>query len=262
LDYHVENGKREQVRKLDLFNPEAVKRVVSVFKELASQKIDAILIQDDLMFRYNEGFSNWGKAHFRKTAGVPPIEKLMMKKNTPYNLNWNRIKVARLNEVLRQIVTAAKSVNSAIKIGINVYYESPVFLDKAEAWYSHSLKEMVKTGVDYIYLMSYQRQIKDEMKLSEAQNRKLFKKIVDNAYEICKDKLVVKIQLRDWNTSQRVPVDEVLAYLALVPKQVRRICFTPVTLKDYGYLEEILARGSPEGTRRDTKNSVSEYKSE
>jgi hypothetical protein len=88
LDYQYENQTRQVIRKLDVFNPEAVKKLITVYKELASHKIQCILIQDDLTLRYNEGFSNWGKAKFTTVTGKPAREELMTQKNTPYNLNW------------------------------------------------------------------------------------------------------------------------------------------------------------------------------
>ncbi len=240
FDYRYEDGKRERVAKYDIFNPDAVSRIISVFKTLASNRIDCILIQDDFMLRYNEGFSNWGKAHFTGTLEVPARESSMMKVGTPYHFHWKRIKREQLNRVLTDIVRNCKMVNSAIKVGMNVYYETPLFVDKAETWYSHNLKELVATGLDYIYLMSYQRQIKDEMKLSETENREMFKRIVEKAYEICKDRLVVKLQVKDWNTGKRVPAEELKAYLALIPTGVKRVCFTPVSVKDLDYLEEVI----------------------
>ena len=131
-------------------------------------------------------------------------------------------------------------VNSAVKIGINIYYETPVFPEKAGAWYSHNLRELLDTGVDYIYLMSYQRQIKDEMNWNEERNRVFFKELVEKAYDICKEKLVVKLQIRDWKTAERIPLEEVRAYLDLIPPRVERVCFTPVKVEDYEYLEELI----------------------
>jgi hypothetical protein len=240
LDYQYENKTRQVIRKLDVFNPDAVKKLLTVYKELASHKIQCILIQDDFTLRYNEGFSTWGKVKFTGVTGVPAREVLMMQTNTPYNLNWNRVKMNQLNGVLKQIVRNCKSVNSGIKVGINIYYETPLYIKRSEAWYGHNLGEILETGIDYIYLMSYHRQIKDEMRMSETRNRTLFKKIVAKAYQICKEKLIVKLQTRDWNTSERIPVDEVKAYLNLIPPQVRRVCFTPVTPDDLDYLEEII----------------------
>jgi len=246
LDYQYENKTRQVIRKLDVFNPDAVKKLITVYKELASHKIQCILIQDDFTLRYNEGFSNWGKAKFTTVTGEPAREELMMQKNTPPNLDWNRVKMNQLNGILKQIVQNCKSVNSGIKVGINIYYETPLYINRSEAWYGHNLGEILETGVDYIYLMSYHRQIKDEMRLSETRNRTLFKEIVEKAYQICKEKLIVKLQTRDWNTSERIPADEVKAYLTLIPPQVHRVCFTPVTPDDLDYLEEIIGKPQKE----------------
>ncbi|MCP5054628.1 MAG: hypothetical protein GY940_46110, partial [bacterium] len=150
LDYQYENGERRRIRKLDIFNPEALQKLIDVYRDLASRKIDRILIQDDLTLRYNEGFSNWGKAKFTGVTGVPAKEKLMMRKNTPYNKNWNRVKISQLNKVLKWIVQSCKKVNSGIKVGMNIYYETPIFTKKSEAWYSHNLGELLETGIDDI----------------------------------------------------------------------------------------------------------------
>lgn len=241
FDCQYENSNRQVIRRLDVFNPDAVKKLITVYKELASHKIDCILIQDDFTLRFNEGFSTWGKGKFTGATGVPAREDLMMQKNTPYNLSWNRVKMNQLNTVLKQVVQGCKSVNSGIKVGINIYYETPLYEDRSEAWYGHNLSEILKTGVDYIYLMSYHRQIKDELRLSDLRNRDFFEEMVDKAYQICKEKLIVKIQTRDWETSERIPVDEIRAYLKLIPSQVKRVCFTPVTSDDFDYLKELLA---------------------
>jgi biofilm PGA synthesis lipoprotein PgaB len=260
LDYQYNNQTRQVIRKLDIFNPDAVKKLITVYKELASHKIQSILIQDDFTLRYNEGFSNWGKAKFTTVTGEPAREELMIKKNTPYHLNWNRVKVNQLNGVLKQIVQNCKSVNSGIKVGINIYYEAPLYIKRSEAWYGHNLGEILETGVDYIYLMSYHRQIKDEMRLSETRSRALFKEIVAKAYQICKEKLIVKLQTRDWNTGEQIPVDEVKAYLNLIPPQVHRVCFTPVTSDDIDYLEDIL--GVSTKHTKNTKRKITNYKSQ
>jgi hypothetical protein len=253
FDYQYENGYRQVVRKLDLFNPKVVQNLLEVYRELASHKIDCILIQDDFAIRYNEGFSNWGKAHFARAAQVPAREKLMIQKNTPYNLTWNRVKINQLNKLLQLIVRGCKRVNSAVKIGINIYYETPLYEERAEAWYSHNLKDILAAGVDYIYLMSYHRQIKEEMKFDETRNRAFFKELVEKAYQICKEKLIVKIQLRDWTTGERIPVEEVRVYLGLIPSRVQRVCFTPVTLDDLDYLEEILGKPRRHAKTREGK---------
>jgi len=244
FDIQYENGHLQPVLKLDIFNPDASQKIITVFKELASHKIHCILIQDDFTLRYNEGFSSWGKAYFNTITQVPAKEKLMIEKNTPYQQNWQRIKINRINKLLEAIIRNCKLVNSSIKVGINIHYETPVFIEKAENWYAHNLREILDTGVDFIYLMAYHRQIKNEMALREDQNQALFKQIVHRAFEICRDKLVVKLQVRDWQTAQIIPASEILAYLDLIPSQVNRVCFTPVTIGDFDYLQQIIQTAS------------------
>lgn len=258
FDYQYKDGKRQIVRKLDVFNPDAIQQIIVIYKELASQKVDCILIQDDFFLRYNEGFSNWGKAQFNSTTKSAAQEKLMIAENTPYNQQWNRVKIEQLNKVLKLIVENCKMVNSAIKIGINIYYETPIYIKKSETWYSHNLREILDTGVDYIYLMSYHRQIKKEMRLSETRNRLLFKQIVEKAYKICKEKLIVKIQIRDWETGHRIPASEIRTYLNLIPLQVERVCFTPVKVKDFDYLEDLIGKTTNE--TKDMKRQISNHK--
>lgn len=240
FDYRFENNRREVVRKMDIFNPDAVKRIVGAYKELASHRIASILIQDDLVLRYNEGFSNWGKARFTSLTDVPARESLMMKKNTPYHSTWKRVKIDQVNELVNRIVKNCKSVNSAVTVGMNIYYETPVHTLRAEEWYSHNLRGLAGTGLDYIYLMAYHRQIKNEMKWNEAKNREFFKTMVDRAYAVCKEKLVVKLQIKDWKTGDRIPAEEIAAYMELIPDGVQRVCFTPAGFDDWDYLESLV----------------------
>lgn len=235
----TERGKK-QIPKLDIFNPEAIDKITAVFKELAKNKISGILIQDDLFIRYNEGFSNWGKARFNLSTGQHADENQMMAKDTPLNHQWVQVKVRQVTDILKRLIRECKSVHPGIQIGMNIFYEAPVFKKNAAAWYAHSLEEITATELDSIYLMSYHRQIKREMKFSEAANRKFFKKLIKRAYEISGEKLVAKVQLRDWRSGERIPVSEIRAYLTLVDSRVKRICFTPVTFEDQQYLHQIL----------------------
>lgn len=242
FDYRYENGRRELVRKFDIFNPAAVDKIVAIYKELAAKDIDSILIQDDFFLRYNEGFSDWGKANFSQAVGLPAHEKLMMSADTPYNKKWNRLKREQLIKVLTLIIKGCKQVKPAIKLGMNIYYETPLFIERGENWYAHNLQEIVNTGIDYIYLMSYHRQVKRELRLTESENRLLVGRIIEKAYGICKEKLIVKLQIRDWDTGDYIPLEEVSAYLDMIPQGVGGICFIPVKADDGDYLEKLICR--------------------
>ena len=241
FDSEYSNTGKKLIRKLDLFNPEVVEKIISVYKELALKKISGILIQDDLTIGLKEGFSNWGKAKFSMITDLPAEEAKMVEKNSRHNSEWIRIKTNQVNRVLGSIIKNCKQVNPAIRIGMNLHYETPFFIKNSESWYSHNLREILNTGIDYIYLMSYHRQIKKELKLKERKNRELFKKIIKNASHLCKDKLIVKLQIRDWETGQRIPSSEIIDYIRIIPDEVNKICFTPVRVRDIEYLKRIIA---------------------
>jgi len=248
FDYSRTENKKKRINKLDIFNPHALDKLTGVFKELAKNKISGILIQDDLFLRYNEGFSSWGKAQFKLATGQVADEKKMMERGSLFNRLWIEVKVRQVTNVLKRLIKVCKSVNPEIKMGMNVFYETPVFKNNAAAWYAHSLQEITASDLDWIYLMSYHRQIKREMKLSEKANKVFFKNLIKRAYDICGEKLVVKIQIRDWRTGKRIALTEIQAYLNLVDKRVKRICFTPVSSRDQEYLQRILKnRGSGTG---------------
>lgn len=240
FDYEYSQGFRKRVRRFDIFNPQAIEKIITVYRELASKKIAGILIQDDFFIRYNEGLSNWGKAVFAKSAKHPADEKSMLEEDSQDNRLWINIKVNQIIKVLNMIVSACKGKNPDLKIGMNLYYESPIYNKKSEIWYAHDLGQIAKSGLDFIYLMTYHRQIKKEMKLTENQNQELFKNIVNRAFQICKNKLVVKLQLRDWDTGKVIPIKEMLNYLRLIPPGVQRICLTPVKLKDFDLIKRML----------------------
>ena len=242
FDYKYNRGCLEHIKKYDIFNENAVKKIIETYKILAKNKIDGILIQDDLIIKYNEGMSENGTKEFERVTGIPANMQKMIKKGNYYNKEWVKIKKKKIIEILSKIIKEVKQINPNIKIGMNVYYETPLFIENAEQWYSHNLKELVKTDIDYIYLMSYQRQIKDEMKLSEKENKNLFEKIVKEAFKIAKEKLVVKIQVYDWKSKKRVSKREIINYIRLIPNKVKRICFTPVKLKDIIFIKKIIRK--------------------
>ncbi len=241
-DFEFKKGSRYIVRKLDLFNPDAKNIILKVFKDLVKTGVKGILIQDDLIIRYNEGFSRWGrKAYEDKTNFVMNENELVNIENSNKE-NWIRIKMNRINEILKDIVKSCKEINKDIKVGINVYYEEPIFFKESKHWYSRNLKELINTGVDYVYLMAYHRQIKRELKYNDSGNKIFFRRMIRKAYDICKDKLIVKMQIKNWITGEYIPLDEVINYYGLIPEEIKSVCFTPIKSGDYKYLKKLYNR--------------------
>jgi hypothetical protein len=240
LDCEWRDGRRLTIPKLDLFNPDAEQIIVDLFKQLAEKPIRGILIQDDLVLRSNEGFSNWGKAYFTRATGLPADEKLMLQKNSAHNQAWEKLKCQRVAQVLEKIVQACKAVNPQIKIGMNIHYETPLAPGQARSWYAHDLAALTASSLDYLYLMAYHRQIKVELGMSETENRLYFAKMAAAALNNIGPKLVVKLQVRDWQNSELIPIAELKSYYDLIPAGIERVCFAAADPDDIPLIAQII----------------------
>jgi biofilm PGA synthesis lipoprotein PgaB len=244
LDLEWRNGQRRIVPRLDLFNPEAVDVIVSLFKELAQKPVQGILIQDDLVLRRNEGFSNWGKACFTRATGWPADERLMAESGSASFRAWERLKCERVSGLLERIIAACKSVNPRLKIGMNIHYETPLAPEQSRSWYAHDAEALAASSLDYFYLMAYERQIKSELGLDEADNRAYFARMAAAALRLFGSRLAVKLQVRDWRTGAPIPLAELRAYYDLIPAGVERVCFAAADPEDIPALARLF--GMPE----------------
>lgn len=242
FDMSLEKGGRKSVEKIDLFNPDAVEAVVETFADLASSGVDGVLIQDDLMLRSLEGFSNWGRAAYTVQTGLPVDPVRMLANGTAEQQNWNRVKLNQVSLVVHRIVSACKAVNPNCAVTMNVYYETPLKVEHGEAWYAQNLSELMLTGLDEIVLMAYHRQMASELKLkpgSEALQER-FRAMLQKARRICGDRLRVKFQIRDWVSGELLSMNEILAMYRLVPKEIQKVSLTPVRPEDLGWIETLL----------------------
>jgi hypothetical protein len=144
-------------------------------------------------------------------------------------------------QVLEKIVQACKAVNPQIKIGMNIHYETPLAPGQARSWYAHDLAALVASGLDYFYLMAYHRQIKSELNLNEAANRLYFQKMAAAALKNIGSRLVVKLQVRDWQNSELIPIAELKSYYDLIPAEVDRVCFAAADPGDIPLITQIIS---------------------
>jgi hypothetical protein len=242
LDVELRNGQRRVIPKLDLFNPDAEALIVALFRELARKPIQGILIQDDLTLRRHEGFSNWGKAYFSRSTGLPADERQMAQAGSAQGLAWARCKCERIAQLVEKIVQACKAVNPQIKIAMNIHYEIALAPDQARSWYSHDLSALSASSLDYLYLMAYHRQMQGELGLNESASRIQFAKMTAAALASFGPRLVVKLQVRDWRTSALIPLDELRSYYDLIPAGVGRVCFAAVDPEDIALVSQIFNR--------------------
>lgn len=242
LDREWSAGEARPISKLDLFNPQALELIGQLYKRLAGQAIRGILIQDDLAILQNEGLSNWGKASFTRTSGLAADPPCMLARGSSCNRAWENLKAGRVTETLARIVAASREANPAIEIGINVHYEAPLTPLRARSWYAFDVPAISAVGVDLFYLMAYHRQMKAEMKLEEGESRLYFRRTLEAALKLWGPKLAVKLQVRDWRSSELIPLDELKTYYDLIPDGVERVCFAAADPEDLDLISKIFSK--------------------
>jgi biofilm PGA synthesis lipoprotein PgaB len=244
LDRGWSAGEARPIAKLDLFNPRAFELIGQLFKRLAAQAIQGILIQDDLAISHGEGLSSWGKASFSRASGLPADPRAMLAGGSTANRTWEDIKAARVSEVLAHIVAACRQANPAVAVGLNVHYEAPLTPQRARSWYAFDVAGASASGVDYFYLMAYHRQMKAEMGLGEGENRLHFRRMLEAALGLWGTRLAVKMQVRDWKTSEPIPLAELKAYYDLIPAGVERVCFAAADPEDLDLISKVISMKS------------------
>jgi hypothetical protein len=90
--------------------------------------------------------------------------------------------------------------------------------------------------------MAYHRQIRAEMKLGEGDNRLYFRRMLEAALTLWGPRLVVKMQVRDWKTSELIPLEELRTYYALIPAGVERVCFAAADPEDLELISQVIEK--------------------
>lgn len=242
LDREWDGSGFRAVPKLDLFHPGAVDLIASLFADLARQPVAGILIQDDLTLLRREGFSAWGQAAFIRASGLDADPRLMLAPRTAQQRAWEAVKVACVGEALGRIAGACRAARPGIVVGLNVHYEAPLTPERARSWYAFDAGAAAAAGVDLFYLMAYHRQMRAEMRLGEGENRLYFRRMIEAALRLWGDRLVTKLQVRDWKSSEPIPLEELRAYYDLIPAGVERVCFAAADPEDLELISQIITR--------------------
>ena len=124
---------------------------------------------------------------------------------------WSSWKNKRLLRVAKRLMNVVKENNPDVKFAINLMYESISNPRGALAWLSQSLDEALSADFDLYAFMAYHRQIQDELgitygdviKFVTTMTREAKKKINPS------DKVLMKVQIVDWDTSVALPPEEV-----------------------------------------------------
>ena len=249
---------------LDLFNEDAVSHLERLFNDLALYPIDGILFQDDLVLKHHEGFGPYSEILYKKDTGEKLIPAELYnnrgqggKESRGQNLNagiieslnpqytpefwrWASWKNKRLLQVATRVRTAVKKKNPEVKFVINLMYESVSNPPYAMAWLSQSLDEAVKQGFDYYAVMAYHQQMQNELNKGPYEIQSLIQKMTKEAVRLVGDpqKVIMKFQIIDWNTSQPLPDQEVIGLLSKV-KEVNNVSLAVVPYRKNFPFEEL-----------------------
>jgi len=207
----------------NLFREEVVARLEGLYRDLARYPIDGVLLQDDLILRHNEGFSPEARQLYLQDHGYSPEPwllyggpmrrvdgKTLPSTYTERFWEWSRWKNRRILVLAARLMSAAREVKPSLRFAINLYYESVLDPEKAMAWYSQSLEQARYYPFDYFSIMSYHRQMQEELDVSLEEVLGLIPHLARKAVAMAGDRtrVIMKIQVVDWDEARSLPQSE------------------------------------------------------
>lgn len=216
--YSFENKEFYDSRGINIFDKYNQEFIKLVFKELASYPINGILLQDDLFFRHNEGFLESSDDDFYNLTGIKPTpSNLYINRGgkityTDLFYNWRRFKSKKIAVFIKDLKDNIREVNPHIKLAVNLTYEAISHPTGALLWLSHNLEDLKEVS-DYFSLMAYHRQIMDELKIDIGEVKNYISDMIKRCEEVFpedKERIIFKLQIKDWKTNEAIPKDEIL----------------------------------------------------
>lgn len=247
-------------RKYDLFNPLFLDYQQKILKDLASQEIDGIILQDDFVILTREGFTEAGiqqfnlltsmeisPSHIKAPGFFPKVYGSDVQDRSKLFYQWCVFKAGYLAKLGEDLVTICKEVNPKLKMGINLYYDSAVSPEKGLQWLGQDQELVLNSSFDYILTMSYHRQIASELSLSVREAIEIIVNFNENLLKKVNDRLILKIQSVDWSTGLELPAAEFDELTKSLPKGYYNFAVVPV--RSGGDLmkkiiDEIILKGS------------------
>ncbi|MBB5020711.1 poly-beta-1,6-N-acetyl-D-glucosamine N-deacetylase PgaB [Desulfurispira natronophila] len=201
--------------RLSLYAPGSIPYLQQLFSDLARTGVNGILIQDDLVYR----------THDELPAGVN------VQNYRGYTPEYRQIANKRaliINQTLEAILDSVHQVNPHCKVWFNIYYENGTNPDHALMWLAQDLELLAKLPIDRFSIMSYHRQIAQELNLSPMEAVFQTARIIKNiAATVGYQRIIPKIQTEDFVTGESVPLTEVQALERLLPPSVP-VAYMPV----------------------------------
>lgn len=230
--YNLGSKTLYNIMRLDPFKRQVRYYLGDLYRDLAACDIDGIMFQDDLVLRNTEGFSLDAHKAFKQEVGFPLVPgelfKGTWKRKGKYVASgysdkfwqWSKFKNKSLLGLAKNLMANARSVKPNLKFAVNLYYETVTEPKNALAWLSQDLKAALEYNFDYYALMAYHRQMTKEMGLTPKNRLKVLTDMTQKMKETVGDnsKIWMKFQIKDWETGQQIPVEELEQILQIITK--------------------------------------------
>lgn len=224
IRYNFGTREYEKAKGLTIFADDVAAYLENLYSDLARYPVDGILFQDDLVLRHNEGFSVDALEKFERRYGIPlnPFDlyegvyegdpgRYYVRQYTDRYRLFARFKNDTILDLVRRLQNAARRNNPNVYFAINLMYEAITMPDNALLWLAQDAEAAAKAGIDYFSVMAYHRQMSRELEIGTADAIDLVGNLAAEAAAIVGDpnRVLVKIQTRDWQDSSLIGAGEV-----------------------------------------------------
>ncbi len=245
MGYDVRKKRFFRCRGLDLFNDMVLEHLKALWADLARYPIDGILFQDDLILKYNEGFSPVAMRRFEDETGLNlnPEALYRIREDsvityTPLFWQWASWKNRRILHIIEELKNTVRRVNPRVKFAINLMYENLTNPSNALAWFSQDIYRFTEKGFDYYAIMAYQKQISDELRKDMDEVEELILQMTDRAKRIVgvPPKILIKLQTIDWKTGNPLSERQIIELAEKIKKMGVSVAVVPYRY-DFPYQE-------------------------
>jgi biofilm PGA synthesis lipoprotein PgaB len=223
--YNFQSGVIEDAPGVSIFHPEVRNHLLALYRDLARYHIDGILLQDDLILRHNEDFSDAAREAYRKLTGsdltpdrmyqgvsVDAEGRASVAGYTSEFWTWALWKARWIARLAGDLAFAARRENPNVLIALNLMYETAAFPEKGLSWFSQSLPEAVSEEFDYYAIMAYHRQMEKELHKSPEEIMAIIAQMARSTIPLVSrpQQIVMKLQTAAWETGDPIPPDELV----------------------------------------------------
>lgn len=238
VEWNFRTGEFETVDRLDPFDPRVERVLKDLWRSLARAGVDGVLLQDDLMMRQLEGFSEDARRAWRRRTGrelVPEELVTVVGKGDSRRVRYEKpfwefaeLKRDRLLDLAESLQAAAREVNPRFETSLNLYYETAINPPMGLAWMSQELDAAAQRDFRRLAVMAYHRQIEHELSVLEREELwRGLEMMAERLAEVpdAERRVLVKLQGIDWRTREPIPPGE----LARAAEPFRRfsLCLAP-----------------------------------